>query len=58
MKKLLKALAISVGSYNFSSFASMVGTCSNECTFPVPFFIMFHVVFILLLDSAISLRLE
>jgi hypothetical protein len=41
MKKLLKALAIFVASYDSSSFASMVGTCSTECTFPVPFFITY-----------------
>ena len=55
IKKLLKALAMFVGSFNFSSFTSKVGTCSTECTFPASFIIMFHVVFILLLDFAISL---
>jgi len=41
--------------HHFSSFTSRVGTCSTECTFPVSFFIMFHVVFTLLSDFAISL---
>ena len=55
IKKLLKALATSVGSFNFSSFTSTVRTCSTECNFPVSFSIMFHVVLILLLDFAVSL---
>jgi len=54
VKKLLKALATSVGSFNFSSFTSKVWIHSNECTFPASFFIMVHVVFILLLDFAIN----
>jgi hypothetical protein len=32
MKKLLKALAIFLGSFKFSSLTGNVGTCSNECT--------------------------
>ena len=32
MKKLLKALAIFLGSFDFSSFTGKVGTCSHECT--------------------------
>jgi len=51
-QKLLKVLATSVGAINFSSFTSKLGTCSNDFTFPVPFLIMFHVVFILILDFA------
>jgi hypothetical protein len=38
-------VAISVGSFNFSSFTSKVGMCSTEHTFLVSFFVMFHVVF-------------
>ena len=44
IKELLKALATFVGSFSFLSFTSKVGACSTECTFPVSFFIMFHVV--------------
>jgi hypothetical protein len=51
----LKALAMIVGSFNFSLFTSKEGVCSIGCTFPVCFFIMFHVVLILLLDFVISL---
>ena len=47
VKKLFKALAMFVGSFNFSSFTSKLGTCSTECTFPASLFIMVHVVFIL-----------
>jgi hypothetical protein len=36
-------------------FASKEGACSIGCPFPVTFFIMFHVVLILVLDFAISL---
>jgi hypothetical protein len=50
----LKALALSVGSFNLSAFPSKLGPCSTECTFPVSCFILFHVVFILLIDFAIS----
>jgi len=32
MKKLLKALAMFPGSFNFSSFTGKAGTRSNECT--------------------------
>ena len=46
IKKLLKALSPSVGSFNFSSFTSNVETCSTECTLLVSFFIMYHVIFI------------
>jgi hypothetical protein len=53
----LKALAMFFGSFNFSSFSSKEGTSSVECTFPVSFFIMSHVVFTLLLDFAVSLVL-
>ena len=45
----------SVGSFNFPSFTNKLCNCYTECTFPVTFFIMFRVVFILLLDFAISL---
>jgi len=55
IKKLLKALAMFVGSFNFLCFTSKVGTCSTECTFPASSFIMVHVVFILVLDCAVSL---
>ena len=44
IKKLLKPLATFLGSFNFSSLTSKVGTCSTECIFPVSFFIMFHIV--------------
>jgi len=54
-KKLLKALATFVGTINFSSFTSKVGNCSVEFTFPVSILIKVHVVFILLLDFAVSL---
>ena len=50
MMKLLKALATFVRSFNFSSFSSNVRNCSTECIFPVSFFVMLHVVFILVLD--------
>ena len=55
IKNLLKALAMFLGSFNFSSFTSNEGTCSTECTFSLSFFTMFHVVVILLLGFAISL---
>jgi len=55
IKKLLKTLTTYFGYFNFSLFTSKVGTCSTECTFPISFFIMLHVVFILLLDFAVSL---
>jgi len=55
IKKFLKALAMSVGSLNFSSFTSKVGTGSTEYTSLVTFLIIFHVVFISLLDFAMSL---
>jgi hypothetical protein len=48
----LKALATIVGSVNFSLFTSKEGAYSIGCPFPVFFFIMFHVVLILLLDFA------
>jgi hypothetical protein len=51
----LKALATTVGSFNFSLFTRKEGACSIGCTFPVSFFIMFHVVLILILDFVISL---
>jgi hypothetical protein len=54
-KKLLKALATIVGSVNFSLFTSKEGACSTGYPFTVSFFIMFHVVLILLLDFAITL---
>jgi len=41
--------------HHFASFISRVGTCSTDCTFPVSYFIIFHVVFTLLLDCAISI---
>jgi hypothetical protein len=47
-------MAMFVGSFNFSSFTSKVGMCSTECTFPVSFLVMFHVVFILLLYYTIN----
>jgi hypothetical protein len=50
----LKALATIAGSFNFSLFTSKEVACSILCTFPVSFFIMFHVVLILLLDIVIS----
>ena len=55
IKKWLKALATSVGYFNFLLFTSKAGTYSTECIFTIPFFIMFYVVFILLLDVATSL---
>jgi len=57
IKQLLKALASCLDHLfiYFFSFTSKVGTYSTECVFPVCFFIMFHVVFILLLDFAVSL---
>jgi hypothetical protein len=51
----LKALATFFGSVNSSLFISKEGTFSMECTFPVSFFIMFEVLFILLLDFAVSM---
>lgn len=42
-KRLLKALATFIGSFNFPSFTSKVEICSTECTFPIYFFIIFHV---------------
>jgi len=57
IKKLLKAMAMFVGAFNFSSFTSKVGAYSTECTFPVSFLIVFDVVFILLLDFVIILLL-
>jgi len=54
MKKILKAWVTFLGSLNFLSFASKVGTSSTGYTFPVSSFIMFHVVFILLLDFAVK----
>ena len=35
-------------SFNFSSFTSKVWTCSTQCNFPVSFFKMFHVVFLII----------
>ena len=46
VKKLLKALAMFLGAFNVLSFTGKVGTCSTECTFPVPFIIMVHIVYI------------
>ena len=43
-KRFLKALATFIGSFNFPSFTSKVEICSTECTFPVYFFITFHVI--------------
>jgi hypothetical protein len=54
-RKLSKALATIDGSVNFSLLTSKEGACSTGCPFPVSFFIMFHVVLILLLDFAVSL---
>jgi hypothetical protein len=47
MKKLLKELVTFLRSFNFSSFTSKVRTCSTQCNFPVSFFKMFHVVFLI-----------
>jgi len=55
-EELLKALATFVGSFSFSSFTSNLRTCLTECTFPLSFFIKFH-VFLLLLGFAVSLML-
>jgi hypothetical protein len=44
VKKLLKALALFLGSFNISSFTSKVGTSSTKCTFSVSFFVKFHLV--------------
>jgi hypothetical protein len=46
----LMALAMSFGSFNFSSFTSKEGNFSTVCTFAVSFFIMFRVILIVLLD--------
>jgi hypothetical protein len=47
----LKALATFLVSFNFTLFTSKMGTCSTECTFPLSFFIMFHVATVVLLLS-------
>jgi hypothetical protein len=53
-KKLLKALAMLFGSFNFSLLRTKEGTYSVGCNYPVSF-MMFHGVLTLLLDLAISL---
>jgi hypothetical protein len=55
-RKILKALATVTGSFTFSLFIRRGGICSAKCIFPVSRFTMFHVVFILLSDFAISLH--
>ena len=48
IKKLLKELATFFWSFNFSSFTSKVRTCSTQRNSPVSFFVMFHVVFVII----------
>jgi hypothetical protein len=55
IRKLLKNLAIFVGFFNFASLSSKVGTCYIECTSLASFSILVNVVFVLLLDFAVSL---
>lgn len=54
-QKLMTALATFLDPLIFSPFISMESTCSVECTLPVSLVITLHVVFTLLLDSAIGL---
>jgi len=55
IQKLLKALATSVGSFNFSSFTVRWEPIPLMC-FSCSFFLMFHVALSLLFDFAISLQ--
>jgi hypothetical protein len=52
-KKVLNTLATIPGSFTFSLFIRRDEDYSSKCILSVSFFIMFHVVFILLSDFAI-----